>query len=110
MQWLTRLFSWLAGPFTSLPPQRRRRILFWAGQVVLVVVAVVVLALVNNWTGLDRVLRTRALGLNHAWLPLVFLVGYVLFWLIVWLWRLLGPLSLRRRLPSRSPGAWPSGV
>ncbi len=91
MQWLTGLLAWLASPWASLPPARRRRAIVVALNVVLVVGGVIVLGLLNWSTGLERVLRTRWLGIQHVWLPLCFLVAYALFWLFWWLWRLLGP-------------------
>jgi hypothetical protein len=59
--------------------------------VLFVLVGVLGLWLVSRATHHDRVLRTHWLGLQRVWLPLCFLVGYALFWLFWWLWRLLGP-------------------
>jgi hypothetical protein len=91
VQWLTNLLAWLAGPWTSLSPARRRFWLLVLFNVLFVLVGVVGLGLLQYYTGLDRLLRTRWLGLDRVWLPLCFLVGYGLFWLFWWLWRLLGP-------------------
>jgi hypothetical protein len=91
MQWLTAFFAWLIQPIKSLVSGRRwtpsARIL----HILLVLLVVVALAVVQYATGLERVLRTHFLGLHLVWLPLLFLVCYALYWLIVWLWRILGP-------------------
>jgi hypothetical protein len=91
MQWLTNLFGWLAKPFADMPANRRRRLLGWAVHILLVVLIVAALAAINYYAGLERVLRTRWLGIEHVWLPLLFLLGYALFWLLRWLWLILGP-------------------
>jgi hypothetical protein len=89
MQWLKSLFGLVT--FSWLPPARRRRVLYWVAHVAVVVLVVVALGWLNVQGGLDRVLRTRWLHLNLVWLPLLFLLGYALFWLVRWLYRLLGP-------------------
>ncbi len=90
MQWLTRILAWLRQPVTSLL-SRRWTPAAWVLHLALVLLAVVGLAALQHVTGLERVLRTHFLGLHRVWLPLLFLVGYALCWLIVWLWRILGP-------------------
>jgi len=92
--WLTSFFSWLAWPITSLPEIKRGRVLFWLLQALLVLVVVLVLLAINNLTGLYNVVFPpwlSSFGLHRVWLPLLFLAGYVLFWLVLWLWSILGP-------------------
>lgn len=89
MQWLKSLFGLVT--FSWLPPARRWRVIYWVVHVAVVVLVVVALGWLNVRGGLDRVLRTRWLNLNLVWLPLLFLLGYALFWLIRWLYWLLGP-------------------
>src|SRR4051794_21603111 len=84
------LFGWL-NPLSWGSTPARRRALYWTAHVLVVVVVVILLGIVNHTGGLDRVLRTRWLGLYRVWLPLLFLLGYTLFWLIRWLYWLLGP-------------------
>jgi hypothetical protein len=91
VEWLTNLLAWVASPWTSLSRRRRRLVLLIVLNVVILVVGLVGLYLLADYLGLERLLRTRWLGLHRVWLPLCFLVGYLLFWLFWGLWRLLGP-------------------
>jgi hypothetical protein len=91
VQWLTTLLGKLVNPFAWLPPGRRRRAAYWAVHILVVLLIVAGLAWLNFQGNFPRVLRTRALGLERVWLPLLFLLGYALFWLIRWLYWLLGP-------------------
>lgn len=91
MQWLTSLLGWLINPLGALSPQRRWQVISWTVHILLVLLVVVGLGVVNHLGGLDRVLRTQTLGLHRVWLPLLFLLGYALYWLIRWLYWLLGP-------------------
>ncbi|MFO0844127.1 MAG: type VI secretion protein IcmF/TssM N-terminal domain-containing protein [Gemmataceae bacterium] len=88
MQWLKGLFGLVT--LSWLPPARRRRVLLWTLHIAVVVLVVLALGWLNLRGGLDRVLRTRWLNLNLVWLPLLFLLGYALFWLVRGLYRLLG--------------------
>lgn len=94
MQWLYMFFEWLASPWTSQTPARRSFILWLLIHVLFVVLFVVVLAYVNQTAGLDNVVRTRWLGVNAYWLPLVFLLLYAVGWLVWGLLLLLGPGSV----------------
>src|SRR5271170_6851788 len=58
--------------------------------VLIVLAVVVVLFWLNHALDLDRVLRSPWPALHYVWLPLLFLLGYGLFWLGWWLLRLLG--------------------
>ncbi|MFO0879314.1 MAG: type VI secretion protein IcmF/TssM N-terminal domain-containing protein [Gemmataceae bacterium] len=89
MQWLKNLVGLVT--LSWLPPARRWRTIYWTVHILVVVLVVVALGYLNIQGGLDRVLRTRWLGVDRVWLPLLFLLGYALFWLIRWLYWLLGP-------------------
>jgi hypothetical protein len=91
VEWLTNLLAWVASPWTSLSRRARRLVLLIVLNVVILVVGLVGLYLLADYWGLERLLRTRWLGLDRVWLPLCFLVAYLLFWLFWGLWRLLGP-------------------
>jgi len=57
---------------------------------VLMVVGILVgLAVINYVFDLDKVLRAPWEWLRRLWLPLLFLLVYVLSWLGWWLWKLL---------------------
>ena len=86
MDWLTGWFGWLGKLSTT-----QRRVLWWMAHILLVLLVVLALGAINYMTGLERVLRTRTLNLHRIWLPLLFLLGYALFWLIRWVVGLLGP-------------------
>jgi hypothetical protein len=59
---------------------------------VLMVVGILVgLAIINYAFDLDKVLRAPWEWLRRLWLPLLFLLVYVLSWLGWWLWKLLQP-------------------
>lgn len=45
----------------------------------------------NGYLDLDKVLRSPWPVLHHYWLPILFVLGYALYWLGRWLWVLLGP-------------------
>src|SRR5262249_42620808 len=59
--------------------------------VVLVIGVLVVLGFINYIFHLDNLLRTSIPILAKVWLPLLFLLVYVLSWLGWWLWKLLEP-------------------
>ncbi len=89
MQWLKKLIGLVT--LSWLPPARRRRTFYWIFHLLIVALILVGLGWLNLRGGLDRVLNTRLLHLNLFWLPLLFLLGYTLFWLIRWMYWLLGP-------------------
>src|SRR5262245_31865601 len=66
----------------------------------LVFVAVVLLlAWLNRVLDLDKVLRSPWPVLHKYWLPLLFLLGCALYWLGLWLWRLLAPEKAASEFP-----------
>ena len=95
MEWLTGWFGWIGNPSPG-----QRRVFWWIVHILLVLLVVLVLGAINYTTGLERVLRTRTLNLHRIWLPLLFLLGYALFWLIRWVYGL---------TTSSAPGPTPAG-
>jgi hypothetical protein len=65
--------------------------LLWALHVVVVLAILVGLWYINYYYDLERVLRSPWPILHKVWLPLLFLLAYLLAWLGWWLWQLLGP-------------------
>lgn len=67
------------------PGQRLR----WVLRTLLLVTILVLLGIINEVADLERVLRAPLPILRKVWLPLLFLLIYVMSWLIWWLWELL---------------------
>jgi hypothetical protein len=63
----------------------------WTVTVVLFVVVLVGLYFLNDWLDLEPRLRAPYAVLRRVWLPLLFVLGWLLFLLGSWLWQLLGP-------------------
>ncbi len=61
----------------------------WAIHVIVVVAVLVGLHFLNQWLGLYNGLWGQADLLRFNWLPLLFVISYVLCWLGWWLWTLL---------------------
>ena len=59
--------------------------------VFLLALVLVGLYLVHRWLDLDRYLRLPSPAFRNLWLPLLFVLVYVLCWLGRWLWDLLSP-------------------
>jgi hypothetical protein len=63
----------------------------WLVHFLCLVLVLIGLAFLNYHFDLERILRTPWPILRKIWLPLLFFLIYLLGWLGVWLWRLLGP-------------------
>ncbi len=76
-----------------------------------VAVLVVVLALwwINYVLDLDKVLRAPWPALHQFWLPMLFLLGYALYWLGRMLWKLLAPVAEISEFPDIDE-AWEEGL
>ncbi len=70
---------------------RFARIVRWIVHILVVAAIVVLLWYINRSYDLERVLRSPLRPLHAYWLPLLFLTGYVLFWLGWWALSLLTP-------------------
>jgi hypothetical protein len=76
----------------------------------LIVVAVLVaLGWLNHVLDLDKVLRSPWPVLHKIWLPLLFILGCALYWLGLWLWRLLAPEKVVSEYPDIDD-AWQEGI
>ena len=74
----------------------------------------IALILVGLWfigylLGLDRYVRAPVEALREVWLPLLFVLVYILIWLGWTLWKLLGPDQLAADFPDIDK-AWEEGV
>src|SRR5438067_13053008 len=66
--------------------------LAWVIHIAAVVGVLIGLWFVNQYFGLDVLVkppRLRSLGIHKAWLPILFVLVYILSWLGYWLWKLL---------------------
>src|SRR5713226_8965914 len=70
----------------GMGPQLRRVL-----HVLMLVLILVGLAIIHNLLDLGRLLKAPYAFLRDYWLPLLFLLVYVLMWLGWWLWKLLQP-------------------
>jgi hypothetical protein len=78
----------------SAPAKRRSGFavfLRWTLHFVLVGLILVGLWYLNRMLGVERLLRSSWPFLHPYWLPILFLLLYVIAWLGAWLWRLTGP-------------------
>ncbi len=94
---LTWLLGLLRAPATLLLPflsRARRstlllRIVLWTVHVLIVALILVGLHFLNQALGIDAAIPHRSRFLAENWLPILFLLVYVLAWLGWWLWKLL---------------------
>src|SRR4051812_2836410 len=63
--------------------------LTWALRLLVLASILVLLGFVNYWARLESVLRAPLPILRRVWLPLLFLLIYLMSWLSWWLWELL---------------------
>jgi hypothetical protein len=63
----------------------------------------------NRWLQFERVLRSDLPVLHAFWLPLLFLLLYLMGWLCWWIWDLTGPERLTDEFPDIDH-AWKEGV
>jgi hypothetical protein len=63
----------------------------WVVHFLIVAAILVGLYFLNSALQLEQVLRSPFPALHHYWLPLLFLILYVMAWLGWWLWELTGP-------------------
>ena len=75
------------------------RVLRWLVHLVLVGLVLVGLWHLNSVLGVEKLLRSPWPILHQAWLPLLFLLVYLLAWLSYGLWRLLAPPRTQAEFP-----------
>lgn len=63
----------------------------WLLHFLLLALILVGLYYLNRWLGVEKFLRSDWPQLHPYWLPLLFLLLYLLGWLGLWLWELTGP-------------------
>jgi hypothetical protein len=82
-----------AAAAAAVPKGRSRfaTFLLWTLHLLLLAAVLVGLWYLNRALGVDRLLRSGWPALHAFWLPLLFLILYVLAWLGAWLWQLTGP-------------------
>lgn len=66
-------------------------VLRWAIHAVLLLTVLTVLYVVHRWQNLDQYLWLPSPKFRNLWLPLLFLLVYLLCWLGRWLWDLISP-------------------
>ena len=104
---LGRLFL----PMLSKAPAgaKRRPVLQWILRLLILSLILVGLWRLNIFLGLDRYVRAPRNFLRQLWLPLLFLLFYILCWLGWSLWKLVGPDQLTSSFPDIDQ-AWDEAV
>jgi hypothetical protein len=92
-------------------PKRSRvgLVIRWICHFLIVALVLVGLYFLNRWLELERVLRSPWPFLHAFWLPLLFLLLYLMAWLGWWIWELTGPEKLTNEFPDIDR-AWNEGV
>lgn len=104
------LFPMFAAPTPDQPGGgRARRVLLGIVHVLIVALILVGLWYLGRWLQLDRHIRVSSVYLREFWLPVLFLLFYVLCWLARALWKLLGPEQLATDHPDIDR-AWEEGL
>ena len=115
-QWIGKGFRWIGQLFLPMlsstrTPTRSRGASFLRWLVRLLILALILagLWLLNGYFGLERYVRAPRLFLRQLWLPLLFLLFYMLCWLGWSLWKLVGPDQLTSSFPDIDR-AWDEAV
>src|SRR5262249_61383414 len=106
------LFPMFSRPSLAAPEGGGRRVgtvLKWVLHILLIGLILVGLFFLGRWLRLERHIRVSSLWLREAWLPLLFLLFYVLCWLARSLWKLLGPEQIGADHPDIDQ-AWDEGL
>jgi hypothetical protein len=84
---------------------------YWTLHIILLIAVLIALYWLNDYLGLDEKLKVseRWWFLRHLWLPILFMLIYVLGWLGWWLWKLLGPEEESAEFPDID-AAWDEAV
>ncbi len=99
---------------TAQPPPEEKEsvwwtVLRWVLHVLLVIAVLVGLYFLNWWLGLAKILRSDFPYLHAFWLPILFFILYILFWLGLWLWQMNGPEQVGLDFPDIT-SAWDTAV
>ncbi len=118
-----KIFKWIGSVFAGLgrlflpmlsasgarSGAQKRPILQWFLRLLILSLILVGLWLLNRYLGLDRYVRAPRNFLRQLWLPLLFLLFYILCWLGWSLWKLVGPDQLTSSFPDIDQ-AWDEAV
>jgi hypothetical protein len=107
--WTTKLESAAEQAAMKKPKVTRRPWWHYALHIFVLIVAVLGLWWLNVALDLDKVLRAPWPTANQFWLPLLFLLGYALYWLGRLLWSYLTPLKDTSEFPDIDE-AWEEGL
>jgi hypothetical protein len=108
-RWTTNLESAAEQAAMKKPTVPRRPWWHYALHILGLVVIVLVLWWLNYVLDLDKVLRAPWPVLHQFWLPMLFLLGYALYWLGRILWKLLAPVAEISEFPDIDE-AWDEGL
>lgn len=107
--WTTQLETKAEAASMKVPKVPRRPWWHYVLHVVGVLVVVLGLWWLNYVLDLDKVLRAPWPVLHQFWLPMLFLLGYALYWLGRILWKLLAPVAEISEFPDIDE-AWEEGL
>ena len=99
----------MASTAGSRSSSRGGTILRWFLRLLILAAILLGLWLLNGYLGLDRFVRAPRPFLRQVWLPLLFLLFYLLCWLGWSLWKLVGPDQLTSEFPDIDQ-AWDEAV
>jgi hypothetical protein len=85
------------------------QVMRWILHFVLVALILIGLYYLNRWLGIDKLLHSDWPVLHPYWLPMLFLIVYMLLWLGGWLWSLTGPSHVGDDYPDLNQ-AWDLAV
>jgi type VI protein secretion system component VasK len=113
-EWIGKGFKGLGRlflPMLSKAPAgaKRRPVLQWILRLLILSLILVGLWFLNSFLGIDRYVRAPRNFLRQLWLPLLFLLFYILCWLGWSLWKLVGPDQLTSSFPDIDQ-AWDEAV
>ena len=109
LAWFGQLFLPMLSPSRISTRSRGASFLRWLVRLLILTVILAGLWLLNGYLGLDRYVRAPRLFLRQLWLPLLFLLFYLLCWLGWSLWKLVGPDQLTSSYPDIDQ-AWDEAV
>jgi len=95
----------IESPLPPPRPSRLKRFLFWTLHILLVAAILVGLYFLNAALHVEQILRSPLPELRYYWLPLLFLLLYLMAWLGWWLWELTGPDKVAGDFPDLN-SAW----
>jgi hypothetical protein len=107
--WIGRLFLPMFSTASATPGTKGRPVLRFLLRLLILAAILAGLWFLNGWLGLDRYVRAPRAFLRQFWLPILFLLVYVLCWVGWSLWKLVGPDQLSSEFPDIDQ-AWNEAV